>query len=170
MMTPTNYSPEDSLAEDLASDDEELPRLKRHLLITAEDETSSSRSPSPWIRIKILHINFWYERPTIRYIILFIVYTFSDPQPGTFSCLLLKFIQFLVPVSSLAASLLSSCSAMIRRPKHNLSSYEIHAYVKQSFCSLHSAHVMNQRFNNIKSLEMLKPLEINQIGSHFSRT
>ena len=47
MMTPTNYSPEDSLAEDLASDDEELPRLKRHLLITAEDETSSSRSPSP---------------------------------------------------------------------------------------------------------------------------
>ena len=107
---------------------------------------------------------------TNQYDILFLVYTSSDPQPGAFSCLLLKFIQFLVPVSELAASLLSSCSAIIRRPKHNLSSFEIHAYVKQSFCSLHSAHVMNQRFNNIKSLEMLKPLEINQIGSHFSRT
>jgi len=43
MMTPTNYSPEDSLAEDLPSDDDELPRLK--LLVT--DEISSSRSPSP---------------------------------------------------------------------------------------------------------------------------
>jgi len=43
MMTPTNYSPEDSLAEDLPSDDEELPRLK--LIVT--DEISSSRSPSP---------------------------------------------------------------------------------------------------------------------------
>jgi len=42
MMTPTNYSPEDSLAEDLPSDDE-LPKLK--LYIT--DELSSSRSPSP---------------------------------------------------------------------------------------------------------------------------
>jgi len=43
MMTPTNYSPEDSLAEDLPSDDEELPRLK----LLVEDEISSSRSPSP---------------------------------------------------------------------------------------------------------------------------
>ena len=43
MMTPTNYSPEDSIAEDLPSDDDELPRLK--LLVT--DEISSSRSPSP---------------------------------------------------------------------------------------------------------------------------
>merc|ERR1711988_630459 len=42
MMTPTNYSPEDSLSEDLPSDDE-LPKLK--LYIT--DELSSSRSPSP---------------------------------------------------------------------------------------------------------------------------
>ena len=43
MMTPTNYSPDDSLAEDLPSDDEELPRLK----LLVEDEISSSRSPSP---------------------------------------------------------------------------------------------------------------------------
>ena len=43
MMTPTNYSPDDSLADDLPSDDDELPRLK--LIVT--DETSSSRSPSP---------------------------------------------------------------------------------------------------------------------------
>jgi len=42
MMTPTNYSPQDSLAEDLPSEDE-LPKLK--LYIT--DELSSSRSPSP---------------------------------------------------------------------------------------------------------------------------
>merc|ERR1712240_531536 len=34
MMTPTNYSPEDSIAEDLPSDDDELPRLK--LLVTDE--------------------------------------------------------------------------------------------------------------------------------------
>ena len=43
MMTPTNYSPEDSLADDLPSDDEELPRLK----LIVSDEISSSRSPSP---------------------------------------------------------------------------------------------------------------------------
>ena len=43
MMTPTNYSPEDSLAEDLPSDDEDLPRLK----LIVSDEISSSRSPSP---------------------------------------------------------------------------------------------------------------------------
>jgi len=41
MMTPTNYSPEDSL-EDLPSD-QERPKLK--LFIT--DDISSSRSPSP---------------------------------------------------------------------------------------------------------------------------
>ena len=43
MMTPSNYSPEDSLADDLPSDDDEIPRLK----LLATDETSSSRSPSP---------------------------------------------------------------------------------------------------------------------------
>merc|ERR1719219_2819522 len=42
MMTPTNYSPEDSLSDDLPSD-QELPKLK--LFIT--DDISSSRSPSP---------------------------------------------------------------------------------------------------------------------------
>ena len=44
MMTPSNYSPEDSLADDLPSDDEEIPRLK----LLDSDQTSSSRSPSPW--------------------------------------------------------------------------------------------------------------------------
>jgi len=43
MMTPSNYSPEDSLADDLPSDDEEIPRLK----LLDSDQTSSSRSPSP---------------------------------------------------------------------------------------------------------------------------
>ena len=44
MMTPSNYSPEDSLADDLPSDDEEIPRLK----LLDSDQNSSSRSPSPW--------------------------------------------------------------------------------------------------------------------------
>ena len=42
MMTPTNYSPEDSISDDLPSD-QEMPKLK--LFIT--DDISSSRSPSP---------------------------------------------------------------------------------------------------------------------------
>lgn len=52
MMTPTNYSPEDSLADYLPSDDE-LPKLK--LYIT--DELSSSRSPSPWSLAFISYIS-----------------------------------------------------------------------------------------------------------------
>jgi len=42
MMTPTNYSPEDSIAGDLPSD-QEMPKLKLFIA----DDISSSRSPSP---------------------------------------------------------------------------------------------------------------------------
>jgi len=46
MLTPTNYSPEDSsVGDELPSDDEEMPKLK--LLVNEGSEASSSRSPSP---------------------------------------------------------------------------------------------------------------------------
>ena len=44
MLTPTNYSPEDSLGDEMPSDDEEMPKLK---LLNDGSEISSSRSPSP---------------------------------------------------------------------------------------------------------------------------
>merc|ERR1719376_1057044 len=43
MMTPTNYSPEDSLGDEMPSDDEEMPKLK----LLDGSEISSSRSPTP---------------------------------------------------------------------------------------------------------------------------
>lgn len=43
MMTPTNYSPEDSQGDEMPSDDEEMPKLK----LLDGSEISSSRSPSP---------------------------------------------------------------------------------------------------------------------------
>eukprot|EP00092_Neocalanus_flemingeri_P019181 GFUD01020780.1.p1 GENE.GFUD01020780.1~~GFUD01020780.1.p1 ORF type:complete len:603 (-),score=148.71 GFUD01020780.1:601-2409(-) len=45
MLTPTNYSPEDSLGDEMPSDDEEMPKLK--LIVNDGSELSSSRSPSP---------------------------------------------------------------------------------------------------------------------------
>merc|ERR1719422_759169 len=42
MMTPTNYSPEDSLGDEMPSDDEEMPKLK----LLDGSEISSSRSPT----------------------------------------------------------------------------------------------------------------------------
>merc|ERR1739838_175152 len=43
MLTPTNYSPEDSLGDEMPSDDEEMPKLK----LLDGSEISSSRSPTP---------------------------------------------------------------------------------------------------------------------------
>lgn len=43
MMTPTNYSPEDSQGDEMPSDDEEMPKLK----LLDGSEISSSRSPTP---------------------------------------------------------------------------------------------------------------------------
>lgn len=43
MLTPTKYSPEDSLGDEMPSDDEEMPKLK----LLDGSEISSSRSPTP---------------------------------------------------------------------------------------------------------------------------
>lgn len=46
MLTPTNYSPEDSMSDEMPSDDDEMPKLKL-IHDQMKEELSSSRSSSP---------------------------------------------------------------------------------------------------------------------------
>ena len=45
MLTPTNYSPEDSMSDETPSDDDEMPKLKL-IHDQMKEELSSSRSSS----------------------------------------------------------------------------------------------------------------------------